>query len=178
MTAGHRMDHAPSAVSRTDRARAWVASLRENFRTVILATVSPAGEPEASVAGAALAADGSFLIFVSGLAAHTRHLLATGRASVLLAEDEAATAQPLARRRLSFPCAAVAIPRSDPAYTPGQQLLRERLGPAFDLVSGLGDFELIRLTPRTGRLVAGFGETYEVDSGDWTKFSAPIRPRG
>ena len=172
------METSDSALSRTDRARAWALSVRDRFKTIVLGTTSPDGEPEASVAGAILAADGSFRIFVSGLAAHTRHLITTGRASVLLAEDEAATAQPLARRRLTFVCTAGVIPRDDPEYAPTLRALRERLGPAFDLLGQLGDFQLIRLTPQRGRLVAGFGETYEVDPQDWSRLSPPVRPRG
>lgn len=172
------MESTDPNVSRTDRARAWVLTLRTRFKTIVLGTASPEGEPEASVAGAILAADGSFRIFVSGLAAHTRHLLTTGRASVLLAEDEAATAQPLARRRLTFACTATVIPRDAPEFAPSMLTLREKLGPAFDLLGQLGDFQLIHLSPQRGRLVAGFGETYDVDPSDWSRLTPPARPRG
>jgi putative heme iron utilization protein len=165
------------AASRLERTGAWVLTLRSSFKTIILGTASPAGEPEASVAAAILAPDGSFRIFVSGLAAHTRQLLETGRASVLLAEDEAATAQPLARRRLTFACTATAVPRDHPEFAPSLQALREKLGPAFDLLTGLGDFQLIRLAPQRGRLVAGFGEAYEIDPQDWSRLTPLGRPR-
>jgi putative heme iron utilization protein len=171
------MNSSDSPTSRLDRARAWAFTVRGGFKTIILGTASPTGEPEASVAAAILAPDGSFRIFVSGLAAHTRHLLETGRASVLLADDEAVTAQPLARRRLTFACAAAAIARDHPEFPASIQALREKLGPAFDLLTGLGDFQLIRLTPQRGRLVAGFGETYEVDPLDWGRLTPFARPR-
>ncbi len=163
--------------SRLERTRAWALALRSSFKTIILGTASPTGEPEASVAAAVLAADGSFHIFVSGLATHTRHLVETQRASVLLAEDEADTAQPLARRRLTFACTATVIARDQPEFSASLPALRAKLGPAFDLLTTLGDFQLIRLTPQRGRLVAGFGETYEVDPRDWTQLTALGRPR-
>ncbi len=165
-------------LSRLDRARAWVVTLRSRFKTIILGTTSATGEPDASVAGAILATDGSFRIFVSGLAVHTRHLLATGRASVLLVEDEAACAQPLARRRLTFPCTVEPVAREDPDFAVSTRALREKLGPAFDLLLNLGDFQLLRLIPQSGRLVAGFGETYDVDPRDWTRLSPPARRGG
>lgn len=171
------MNPADPVSSRLERARACTASLRAQFKTIILGTASPAGEPEASVAAAVLSSDGSFHIFVSRLAVHTRQLLDTGRASVLLAEDEAISPQPLARRRLTFTCTAQGIARDHPDYPTALQALREKIGPAFDLLTGLGDFELIRLCPQRGRLVAGFGEAYEVDPQDWTRLSPVGRPR-
>lgn len=164
--------------SRLERARAWVLATRSRFRTIILGTASAEGEPDASVAGAILAADGSFQIYVSGLAVHTRHLLNTGRASVLVVEDEAATAQPLARRRLTFACRAELIAREAAEFPGAMRALREKLGPAFDLLVNLGDFRLIRLAPQRGRLVAGFGETYDIDPQDWSKLSPPAPPPG
>ena len=171
------MEAADPNLSRTDRARTWILALRTRFKTIILGTASPEGEPDASVAGAILATDGSFCIYVSGLATHTHHLLATGRASVLLAEDESATTQPLARRRLTFPCTAERIARDTADFTTSMHALRETLGPAFDLLAHLGDFQLIRLVPQRGRLVAGFGETYDLNPHDWSLLT-PIGPPG
>lgn len=163
------MDASDSPAARRERARAWVLAQRAGFKTVILGTVSPQGEPDASVAGAILAPDGSFRIYVSGLAAHTRHLLATRRASVLLIEDESAAAQPLARRRLTFACSADPVPRDTADFHESLPALRTKLGPSFDLIATLGDFQLIRLAPERARLVAGFGETYAVDPRDWSR---------
>jgi len=160
---------------RLARAQAWVADRRANFRTVFLATASSTGEPEASVVAAALDAHGAFLIHVSGLAAHTRQLRETGRASLLLAEDEAATTQPLARRRLTWRCTAEFLTPADDEFPVSVNSLRARFGPAFELTLTLPDFQLIRLVPQSGRLVAGFGETYDVDPADWTRLT-PFAP--
>ena len=157
---------------RLARAQAWVADRRANFRTVFLATASSTGEPEASVVAAALDAHGAFLIHVSGLAAHTRQLRETGRASLLLAEDEAATTQPLARRRLTWRCTAEFLTPADPRFPNAAETMRARFGATLELTLTLPDFHLVRLAPQGGRLVAGFGETYEVDPADWTKLTA------
>ena len=162
---------------RLARAQAWVAERRDKFRSVFLATASVSGEPEASVLAAALDAHGAFLIHVSGLAAHTRQLRATGRASVLLAEDEAVMTQPLARRRLTWRCTAEFLPTADPRLPDAVGVMCARFGRALELTLTLPDFHLVRLTPQSGRLVAGFGETYEVDPADWTKLTAPAPTR-
>ena len=157
---------------RLARAQAWIADRRANFRTVFLATASSTGEPEASVVAAALDAHGAFLIHVSGLAAHTRQLRETGRASILLAEDEAVMTQPLARRRLTWRCTAEFLPPADPRFPTAVEAMRARFGATLELTLTLPDFHLVRLAPQGGRLVAGFGETYEVDPADWTKLTA------
>ena len=71
------------------RAKETADAFRRNLRTVILGTCSAEGEPDASVSPAWLDADGSILVYVSSLALHTRNLLQTRRASVLVIEDEA-----------------------------------------------------------------------------------------
>lgn len=171
------MERGATPDPRLARAQAWASAMRAGFHTVVLATSSPDGEPEASVAAAVLDGRGAFLVYLSGLAAHSRHLLANGRASVLLAEEDA-DAQPLARRRLVWSCSAEVVPRDHPDHAAGLDALRERCGPAFELVRPLPDFQLLRLTPRHGRLVAGFGETYTADPNDWTRLTPfrPIRP--
>ena len=162
---------------RLARAQAWVADRRANFRTVFLATASASEEPEASAVAAALDARGAFLIHVSGLAAHTRHLRETGRASVLLAEDEAVMTQPLARRRLTWRCTAEFLPPADPRFPTAVEAMRARFGATLELTLTLPDFHLVRLAPQGGRLVAGFGETYEVDPADWTRLTPFAPPR-
>ena len=164
-----------------DRARTLVAQLRTGFKTIILGTASPDGEPDASPVAAVLDAEGVFYICVSGLAAHTRHLHANRRASVLLLEDEADTRQSFARRRLTLSCSTSVLPRESPEASRILSALRAKFGAPVDLVASLPDFQLIALTPQRGRLVAGFGEAYEVDPHDWsnlTPVGRPFSPRG
>lgn len=166
----------PDADTRHASALQWAQDIRSRFKTVVLGTVSVDGTPDASVAGAVVGDDGVFHVYVSQLAAHTRNLTATGRASLLVLEDEATSPQPLARRRLTFPCTATPVPRDTAAHAATLAALRAKLGPAFDLITGLGDFRLIRLQPTSGRLVAGFGQAFDVDPRDWTPRSGPLGP--
>lgn len=145
-----------------------IARFRESLRTVVLATVSAAGEPESSVAAAVLGDAGTLVVYVSGLAAHTRNLRANPRASVLLAEDESTAAQPLARRRLTLACIAAPIARDGVEFAPLVAQFRARFGATIDLLAAMPDFQLVRLTPQRARLVVGFGQAFELDPRDWT----------
>lgn len=160
------------------RARDLTAHFRATLSTLVLGTASAAGEPDASVAATLLDERGAFLIYVSGLAAHTRNLRENPRASVLLVEPEAATGQPLARRRLTFACTAAPIARDSAEHPALVLAFRTRFGPAIDLLAGLPDFQLVRLTPQRGRVVAGFGAAFDVDPLDWSRLTAVSRPAG
>jgi len=115
-----------------------------------------------------------FTIFTSQLAAHTANLQRTGRASVMLIEDEAATKQIFARQRVTFQCRASLIPRDSEE---GQAALADyeaRFGKMVGLLKSLPDFQLFRLQPQSGSLVTGFAQAYTL-SGDGFEI---ITPRG
>mgnify|MGYP001598083429 FL=1 len=153
------------------RAREVATAFRRDFRTIVLGTISPEGEPDASVAAAVLGADGAFYVYVSTLSTHTRNLLNTRRGSVLLIEDEAAATQLLARKRLTFPCTAELMPRGGDVFTAIMAALKAKFGPVMEHLETMTDFQLVRLAPAPGRLVTGFGRAYDVDPADWSKLS-------
>ena len=161
-------------------ARELIATLREQLSTIILGTAAPDGAPEASVAATVLDAAGAFVIYVSGLAAHTRHLRANPRASVLLIEPETTPGNPLARRRLTFACTAEPVARDSTAHADRILSFRQKFGATIDMVSTLPDFQFVRLHPQSGRVVAGFGAAFEVNQHDWSDLTpvtrGPVRP--
>lgn len=158
------------------KAAATVEFLRDTVKTALLGTVSPEGVPDASVAPVVFTA-GSFYTYISGLALHTRNIAQTGRASVLLIEDEATATQLLARRRLTFACVAQTVERGTPAFAPAFTALKEKFGPVMGHLETMADFQLFRLTPERGRLVAGFGLAFEVNPADWTELT-PVKDLG
>jgi hypothetical protein len=156
------------AFARAQETTAW---FRREFKTVLLGTASRESEPDASVAPATLGGDGAFYVYVSTLSAHTRNLLNTSRASVLLIEDESASAQLLARRRLTFPCAAALVPRNSEAFLREMDALKAKFGKIMEHLETMTDFQLLRLTPERGRLVNGFGAAFDVDPLDWSRLT-------
>lgn len=153
------------------RGREAIQKLRAGFKTVILGTASKEGVPDASVAPAIIGDDGAFYVYVSTLSVHTLNLVDTRQASVLIIEDEGEAAQSLARKRLTFPCAAHHIPREDAGFAPLMSRLKEKFGGVMAHLETMTDFQLIRLAPARGRLVSGFGQAFDVDPLDWNQLS-------
>ena len=159
------------ATAAFERARAAVGYLRDNLKTIQVATVSSTGEPDCSVAPYVIASDATLLTYISELSLHTANLRANGRATALLIEDESTAGHLLARRRLTLACAATFIGRDQDGFAPGMAALRERFGPVMEHLEKMHDFHLVRLAPSRARLVAGFGQAYEADPQDWTRLS-------
>lgn len=173
-TAARALADAPGSARQDNavaRAREAAARLRDNMKTVILGTVSTEGLPDASVAPAVLGADGAFYAYVSGLSLHTRNLAETGKTSVFIIQDEAEAKQLLARQRLTFPCSAEFVARDTDAFATQMAALKTKFGPVMEHLEGMADFRMFRLAPGRGRLVAGFGQAFDVDPLDWNKLS-------
>jgi putative heme iron utilization protein len=133
------------------------------FSSLLMATTSPAGEPTASYAPYVSEDGGGFLVYVSELAAHTRNLTRTGRASVLFIEDEREAGQLFARKRVTYACRAAEIPRDAPEFEVSMDRFASRHGDLVALLRGLPDFHLFRLRPERANYVRGFGEAFELD---------------
>ncbi len=89
----------------------------------------------------------------------------------MLIEDEADSVQLLARRRLTFACAASEIARDDEAFTRTMVTLKRKFGEVMEHLETMSDFHLFRLRPARGRLVTGFGQAYDVDPLEWTQLT-------
>ncbi|SFU22170.1 HugZ family protein [Mesorhizobium sp. YR577] len=129
-----------------------------------IATLDPeTGAPLASRVGTATDADGTPLILVSLLAAHTRALLADPRCSLLL--GQAGKGDPLAHPRISLYCRARKLERDTPDYARAQRRYLNR-NPKAELYVGLGDFSFFRLEIDGASLNGGFGKAYNLTSAD------------
>ena len=138
------------------------AAFLGSFKTLQMATASAAGEPEASYAPFVRIADNNFYVCVSDLATHTGHLAATGRASVLLVEDESAASQLFARRRLVIECGAEQVERDTARWRTAMDLFEHKFGEVMGLIRPLADFRLFALVPLRGTFIKGFGQAFRI----------------
>lgn len=139
-------------------------TLLRSARFGALAVLDPAtGAPLASRVGVATDADGTPIILVSGLSAHTPAILADPRCSLLLGEPGKGDA--LAHPRITLVCRAVRLT----AETPDHEQARRRYlyrNPKAKLYAGLGDFSFFRLEVERAGLNGGFGKAYLLTRDD------------
>jgi len=146
------------------------AGLIETMRSLQLSTVGPDGIPHCGYTPYLHRAPSSFYIFVSQLAAHTRHLLANGTVAIMIIADEQATSQIFARARVSYLCDAKQIPPDSPDYPLVLDDYQQRHGKMAGLLRQLPDFVLFQLQPRSGQFVKGFGQAYTLTGDDLSVF--------
>lgn len=138
-------------------------ALLQSQQTLILSTASEIGEPDISYAPFVRDQFGSFYIYVSELANHTRNLLNNPKAAVLFIRSENSSPNLFARERAIINCIATIIPRDNDSYSEQLQALQIKFGEVINLLSSLNDFHLFSLSPQNGRYIVGFGQAYRVD---------------
>ncbi len=127
-------------------------------RAATLAT-QQAGQPFASLVTPAAAPDGSILLLLSGLSAHTRHLRAEPRCALLVA-GQTTDANPQTTPRVTL--TGVAAPEPDPAWR-AYWLARHPYAAGY---AAFTDFSVWRITASSGYLVAGFAQAHTLSPAD------------
>jgi len=152
-------------MSQIEKAQSEYKTFLEGFESVIISTVNEQGIPNASYAPFIKDELKNIYIYVSGLSTHTQNIYANPHVSVLLIEDESQSNQVFARRRLNFDSIATLIERETEEWNQIVDQFQERFGEIIEVLRGLADFRIFRLTPYEGRFVIGFGAAYHI-SGD------------
>ena len=134
--------------------------LLRTIRAGALATLSPNG-PFASLVALATLPDGSPLMVLSQLAAHTRHLQADSRCSILLAQN--GRGDPLAHPRLTLVGRAVRAEPPERAAWRTRYLARH---PKAELYADFGDFSFWRMAVETAHLNGGFARAASFTPGE------------
>jgi putative heme iron utilization protein len=134
-------------------------SLLRRSRQGALATLMVgSGDPYCSLVNLASHPDGSPILLISGLAVHTRNILADSRVSLML--DERAQGDPLEGARIMLSGRA-----EQAADGPEKDLLQRRYLSAHPSAEGFvafKDFSFFRIRPTGTHLVAGFGRIVDL----------------
>lgn len=129
----------------------------------IAALEAGSGAPLASRVGVATDVDGTPIILVSRLSAHTSAILADSRCSLLVGEP--GKGDPLAYARITLMCRAVMLEPETPARARAERRYLNR-NPKAKLYVGLGDFCFFRLEVQRASLNGGFGKAYLLTHDD------------
>ena len=143
-------------------ARAGYEALLGGFLSIQLGTADQSGVPEASYSPSIADEEGNFYVHVSELASHTSNLRDCARASVLIIEDESTAENLFARKRVAYQCSALLIERHSNEWESIVDKFEEKFGKIIGFLKTMEDFHLFKLTPKSGRLVLGFGQAYDV----------------
>jgi putative heme iron utilization protein len=112
-----------------------------------------------------------FLMLLSRLSLHTRHLLGNPRASLAIGAPDTGRGNPQTLPRISIQGRVFPVDRSDPRYFELHDLYVGRLpaqAPLFEMV----DFILFRLVPEEARFVGGFARAFTVGPSELGEASA------
>ncbi|MEF3274755.1 MAG: pyridoxamine 5'-phosphate oxidase family protein [Chloroflexus sp.] len=158
--------------------RVALRQLIDNHHTAALGTITSEGAPFVSyVLYAVERREGhapSLLLLLSRLAAHTSHLLADPRLSLLITADPTSVSDPQAAARVTLQGVAHPIPRDAPDYPAAQTCYLHRL-PSQQHLFTLPDFTLFRVTLHEARYVGGFGRAFTLDA---TKLTTALTTAG
>ncbi len=145
-----------------EESMAWLAAVVRDHRSAALASLGPGGSPSVSLVSYADTRDlSAFWLHVSDLSAHTAHLRHDPRCGLMIAAPDDGESEPLQKHRLMLDCWADVLEHDDPEYPAAKARYLYKL-PQHEMMFGLGDFHLVRLTPSGGLFNAGFGKAYRV----------------
>ncbi len=136
-------------------------TLLRTVRSGALATLTPDGDPYASLVSLASLPDGSPVLPLSTLAIHTQHLLEDSRCSLLL--DGGGKGDPLTHPRVTLVGRAVQATSEERAAWRTRFLRRH---PKAALYVDFGDFAFWRVELRAARVIGGFGRIHGLAAAD------------
>jgi putative heme iron utilization protein len=138
-----------------------LAQIIRQTRIATLGTLHE-GEPNLAMVAYAFPEDFSaFYIHVSKLGKHTRDMETNPRVSLLIAQEDDHRADPQTLARVSLQAIAEVLPRGASDYSLIKTRYLRRFPEAEHLFS-LGDFNIWKITPKSGRFVAGFGRAFNL----------------
>ena len=138
-----------------------IARIIRETRIAALGTLHD-GEPNLAMVAYIFAEDFSaFYIHVSKLGKHTRDMESDPRVSLLITERDDHRSDPQTLARLALQGTAEVLPRDASDYSLIKSMYLKRFPEAEHLFS-LGDFNLWKISPKSGRFVAGFARAFNI----------------
>ena len=146
------------------------------FSSLQLSTIGENGRPESSYAPFVVDQNNNFYIYVSALARHTGNMQNDGRAGIMLIEAEEEVENIFARKRVTFECDTEVVERETEAWRKIMLLFDQLAAQLMETLRRLPDFQLLRLRPKSGLFVKGFGKAYQISGARMAELSH-VNPR-
>jgi heme iron utilization protein len=124
------------------------------------------GAPFVSMVTYAVARDGSFILHVSRLAAHTRDMLDNPDVSLLITESEGSGKMPQALARVTVQGRAEMLDRDSEKNTDAREVYLSRFPDAAPLFE-FSDFNIFIIKPISARVIAGFAQAVTITGEDF-----------
>jgi putative heme iron utilization protein len=125
------------------------------------------GIPFVSMVPYAVASDGSFILHVSRLAAHTQDMLDHPGVSLLITESEGSGKLPQALARVTVQGRAEMLDRDSQKHIDARAVYLSRFPDAAPLFE-FSDFNIVIIKPMSARVIAGFGRAITITGDDFS----------
>jgi putative heme iron utilization protein len=125
------------------------------------------GVPFVSMVPYAVASDGSFVLHVSRLAAHTQDMLDHPDVSLLITESEGSGKMPQALARVTVQGRAKMLERDSQRHIDARDVYLLRFPDAAPLFE-FSDFNIVIIKPMSVRVIAGFGQAINMTGDDFS----------
>ncbi len=126
--------------------------------SLILSTTSDDNEPLTNYSPFVKKDEDYYICISSGLS-HYTNIKQTGKAHVLIIEDEDKANHIYARKRLYFSVSCIEENDTENIF----KLFDDRYGDALSFLREMKDFKVIKLIPKDKSLVLGFGAAYKLN---------------
>ena len=106
--------------------------------------------------------DNYFYIFSSELSSHIRLLINKKVGTFMLIKDEKDTKNIWTRVRMKFQAKVSIIKRNVTDFQEITDIISNKHGNTIDIIREFKDFHLIKITPKQGTIITGFGSAYNL----------------
>ena len=106
--------------------------------------------------------DNYFYIFSSELSSHIKLLINKKVGTFMLIKDEQDTKNIWARVRMKFQAKVSIIRRNVADFQEITDVISNKHGNTIDIIREFKDFHLIKITPKQGTIITGFGSAYNL----------------
>lgn len=146
-----------------DKLDKQIDEYKRSFKSVIIASVDSNGNAISSYAPIIFDNDDMY-VFISEVAEHYHALKANpDKAEIMFLQDEKEAKTIFARIRLRYKVTATILDRDNDFDRLFALMKEQHKNEHVDMFYGIKDFHFVKLSPKNGRFVKGFGAAYEID---------------